>query len=104
MSLKNLTVAKRLYLGFGLLLAILAAVTLVAIFKVHAINAALHANSDSHLLIQRAAINFRGSAHNRSIAIRDVVLAGTPRSGSTKNWTSTRWPISTPSRPGRWKR
>ena len=78
MSASKLTVAHRLHLGFGVLLAILAVVTLIAIFKVHAINSALHANSDAHLVIQRAAINFRGSAHNRSIAIRDVVLASTP--------------------------
>ena len=77
MNLTNLSVAKRLYGGFGLILAILMAVTIVAMIKVHAINMALHANSDQHLRIQRAAINFRGSAHNRSIAIRDVVLANT---------------------------
>ena len=72
-----MTVAKRLYTGFGAILVILAAVTVVAIIKVHIINTALLANSEQHVLIQRYAINFRGSAHDRSIAIRDVVLGTT---------------------------
>ncbi|WP_304505247.1 methyl-accepting chemotaxis protein [Acidovorax sp. Leaf73] len=33
------------------------------------------ANATQNAVIQRAAINFRGSAHDRSIAVRDVVLA-----------------------------
>jgi methyl-accepting chemotaxis protein len=75
MNFKSLTVAKRLYAGFGFILAILTAVTLVAIVKVGTIDVALRANSEQNLLVQRYAINFRGSAHNRSIAIRDVVLS-----------------------------
>ncbi len=71
----TMTVARRLALGFGLMLAILVAVTLVALAKVQAINGALRANSESHALVQRHAINFRGSAHDRSIAVRDVVLS-----------------------------
>jgi methyl-accepting chemotaxis protein len=71
----RMTVATRLYAGFALILGILVAVTLVAIAKVHTIDAALRANSEENLLVQRYAINFRGSAHNRSIAIRDVVLS-----------------------------
>ncbi|MDO9286276.1 MAG: MCP four helix bundle domain-containing protein, partial [Aquabacterium sp.] len=74
-QISKMTVAARLYLGFGLVLAILVAVTLVALFKVQAINTALRANSEQHALIQRYAINFRGSAHDRSIAVRDVVLS-----------------------------
>ncbi|MBS3997522.1 MAG: MCP four helix bundle domain-containing protein [Hydrogenophaga sp.] len=69
-----MTVARRLYLGFGLILAILVAVAAVAITKVHTINTALKANSNEHAAIQRYAINFRGSAHDRAIAVRDVVL------------------------------
>jgi methyl-accepting chemotaxis protein len=69
------TVSARLYLGFGLMLLILAAVTVVAMVKVQTINAALRVNSEQNALIQRYAINFRGSAHDRAIAVRDVVLA-----------------------------
>ncbi|MDP2008031.1 MAG: methyl-accepting chemotaxis protein [Rubrivivax sp.] len=74
----NAAVATRLYLGFGLMLVILAAVTLMAMAKVQTIDAELRINSEQNAQIQRHAINFRGSAHDRSIAIRDVVLATTP--------------------------
>ena len=74
---ESMTVARRLFAGFALILAILVAVTAVAVIKVDGINSALIANSQSHAPIQRYAINFRGSAHDRSIAIRDVVLSAT---------------------------
>ena len=78
MKFDQMSVGKRLNLGFGLVLVILVVVTTVAVIKVNAINAALHANSDTHALIQRFAINFRGSAHDRAIAVRDVVLSANP--------------------------
>ena len=78
MNLQQLSVGKRLSLGFGLVLAILVVVTMIALVKVSVINTALHANSDEHTDLQRYAINFRGSAHDRAIAIRDVVLSASP--------------------------
>jgi methyl-accepting chemotaxis protein len=78
MIFDRLTVAKRLFVGFGLILAIVVVVTAVAIARVQAIDAALNANSEEHAAIQGVAINFRGSAHDRSIAIRDVVLSASP--------------------------
>lgn len=75
--LERMTVVKRLFLGFGVLQAILIAVTLTGVFRVLSIETALADNSREHAPIQRFAINFRGSAHDRSIAIRNVVLAGT---------------------------
>ncbi|MFC4621019.1 methyl-accepting chemotaxis protein [Comamonas nitrativorans] len=75
---RHWTVAQRLYAGFGLLVALLAVVTGIAMYKVRAIDTALRANSEEHVLIQRYAINFRGSAHDRAIALRDVVLSSTP--------------------------
>lgn len=74
----RMPVAKRLYIGFGAILLILAAVTVAAIIKVHIINDALRANNEHNVVIQRYGINFRGSAHDRSIAIRDVVLSVNP--------------------------
>ena len=74
----RMTVATRLYLGFGLILAVLVAVTTVAVFKVQVINESLRANSETNAAVQRYAINFRGSAHDRSIAVRDVVLSANP--------------------------
>ena len=78
MFFSHMNVSKRLYLGFGLILAILVVLTAVAIAKVQAINTALQAVSKEHAAIQRYAINFRGSAHDRAIAVRDVVLSSTP--------------------------
>ncbi len=77
MRFDRMTISKRLSIGFGLMLAILVGVTVVAIGKVRAIETALQANGQEHAPIQRFAINFRGSAHDRSIAIRDVVLGTT---------------------------
>ena len=77
-SFARMTVGQRLLLGFGLLLAILVGVTFVATSKVSIIDQALNANSDLNVPIQRYAINFRGSAHDRAIAARDVVLSATP--------------------------
>ena len=77
-SFDRLTVGQRLLLGFGLLLAILAGVTFVATSKVSIIDQALIANSELNAPIQRYAINFRGSAHDRAIAARDAVLSATP--------------------------
>ena len=71
----QMTVRTRLSLGFGALLAVLVAVTAMAVVKVDSIKSALQANSAEHALIQRYAINFRGSAHDRSIAARDVALS-----------------------------
>ena len=76
MNFTRMTVGKRLNVGFGLLLAILVMVAVAAIFKVRTIDAALRANGDENTALQRYAINFRGSAHDRAIATRDIVLAG----------------------------
>lgn len=75
MSFAKMTVAQRLSAGFALILAVLICVTTIAMIKVNIINNALRANSENHVVTQRYAINFRGSAHDRSIAIRDVVLS-----------------------------
>jgi len=75
MKLDRTSVRMRLYLGFGFILTLLLVVTLIAMSKVNSINTALRSNSEQHTVLQRHAINFRGSAHDRSIAIRDVVLS-----------------------------
>ncbi|WP_281262563.1 methyl-accepting chemotaxis protein [Aquabacterium olei] len=73
-----MTVRKRLAVGFGVLLGVLVVVTAMAVVKVQSIKRALQANSAEHSMIQRYAINFRGSAHDRAIAVRDVALSRTP--------------------------
>ena len=84
MNFSKLAVRTRLYFGFGLMLVILVAVTIISISQVMAINGALRANSEENASIQRFAINFRGSAHDRSIAIRDVVLSATSEGRQTE--------------------
>ncbi|MCH1991065.1 methyl-accepting chemotaxis protein, partial [Achromobacter xylosoxidans] len=61
------------------MVGLLVVVVVIALFKVFAIDHALGANATEHVPIQRYAINFRGSAHDRSIAVRDVVLSATPQ-------------------------
>ena len=61
-----------------MILALLIVVTGVAVVKVSRIDQALRDNNNIHVQVQRYAINFRGSAHDRSIAVRDVVLSPTP--------------------------
>ncbi|WP_370682041.1 methyl-accepting chemotaxis protein [Comamonas sp. GB3 AK4-5] len=65
----------RLTAGFSLLVLMLLGVSVYSIFTARRIDLRLSENSSFNSVVQRAAINFRGSAHDRSIAIRDVVLA-----------------------------
>ncbi len=77
MGTQKITVRQSLYLGFGAMIVVMLGVTLAAIVKVQAIESALKLNNEQHAVMQRHAINFRGSAHDRAIAIRDIVLAAT---------------------------
>ncbi|MCF7532831.1 methyl-accepting chemotaxis protein [Pseudomonas sp. P2498] len=71
---KDLSIAKRLGLGFGLVLALMILVTLVGVNRVGLIESALTDVSEDATVKQRYAINFRGSVHDRAIALRDAVL------------------------------
>jgi len=79
MGFSRMTVGRRLAVAFGIVVGLLVVVTAIALVKVQAIDGALGANDTEHVPVQRYAINFRGSAHDRSIAVRDVVLAATPQ-------------------------
>lgn len=68
-----MNIATRLYLGFGMLLALIASVTLIGVFEVGVIDSTLTRVNDVDSRKQRFAINFRGSVHDRAIAIRDAV-------------------------------
>ena len=63
--------------GFGLVVLALLGMSVFSVLTARGIDGALTANATQNAVIQRAAINFRGSAHDRSIAVRDVVLAPT---------------------------
>ncbi len=70
----QLSIAQRLGLGFGLIAALMVLIALIGINRVGLIDSTLTAVSEGATLKQRYAINFRGSVHDRAIAIRDAVL------------------------------
>ncbi len=72
--LRNMMIGQKLTLGFGVLLAIIIGMAVFAENRVDVISRSLTTINDVNSVKQRFAINFRGSVHNRSIAIRDVPL------------------------------
>jgi len=70
----QLTVAKRLSLGFGLIVSLMIAITVIGNQRVGFMDRTLTSVNEGAALKQRFAINFRGSVHDRAIAIRDAVL------------------------------
>ncbi|RXJ97470.1 methyl-accepting chemotaxis protein [Malaciobacter molluscorum] len=73
--LNKLSISKKLYLGFSIMIIIMIIVTAIGIVKVKFIDDTLYEVVEINSVKQRYAINFRGSVHDRAIAIRDVVLA-----------------------------
>ena len=69
----RLTVAQRLGLGFALVLSMMVAIALIGDHRVSRIDDILTADERAAQK-QRHAINFRGSVHDRAIAVRDAVL------------------------------
>ncbi len=72
---KNMTISKKLYSGFFIMITIIIIITVIGIFKVNFIDNTLNQIAEINSVKQRYAINFRGSVHDRAIAIRDLVLA-----------------------------
>lgn len=68
------TVQTRLLIGFGAVIMMMIVITIVGINSVNAIDKSMTVIADINSVKQRYAINFRGSVHDRAIAIRDVVL------------------------------
>lgn len=69
-----LSLATRIGLSFTMILALLMVITAIGIQRVSFIDSTLSDVSQNAAKVQRYAINFRGSVHNRAIAIRDAVL------------------------------
>jgi methyl-accepting chemotaxis protein len=74
----QLKISQRLGLGFAFIFALLLLVSVVGMQRVNVIDNTLTSVRDGATLKQRYAINFRGSVHDRAIAVRDVVLASDP--------------------------
>jgi methyl-accepting chemotaxis protein len=73
--ISRLGIMGRLGLGFGFVLVLMLALTYLSVSQVNGISGNLQVINEINSVKQRFAINFRGSVHDRAIAIRDVVLA-----------------------------
>lgn len=71
---KTFGISTKLYLGFALIVAGMLVVAFFSIAKIGFLNTTLTTISGENAQISRQAIDFRGSIHDRSILIRDVVL------------------------------
>jgi methyl-accepting chemotaxis protein len=60
--------------GYIVILMLLVGLSLISVNKVNIINNDMATITDINSVKQRYAINFRGSVHNRAIALRDVTL------------------------------
>jgi methyl-accepting chemotaxis protein len=78
MNFSGFTIGKRLAIGFGSVLVLMVVLAGLAIQRVGQIDGILTRINDVNSVKQRYAINFRGSVHDRAIALRDVVLAASP--------------------------
>lgn len=79
-------ISTRLTLGFSALLALLVLLTGIGIYQVNQIDRDLTIINDVNGEKQRHAIDWRGSVHDRAIALRDIVLT---RSGDISALEST---------------
>ena len=69
-----MTIANRLYAGFAFIILLLVATTVIGTYQVDEINKTLTRVNEVGSEKQRYAINYRGSVHDRAIALRDLVL------------------------------
>lgn len=77
--LKNLGISAKLYLSFSFIIIIMLLVAFFSIAKVNFLDNALRTTTDRNAFISRQAINYRGSVHDRSILVRDVLLINNDR-------------------------
>jgi methyl-accepting chemotaxis protein len=75
--MSHLKIGTRLGAGFLVVVLAMVALTVYGVAEVHKISDRLTVVNDLNGVKQRYAINFRGSVHDRAIAVRDVVLART---------------------------
>jgi methyl-accepting chemotaxis protein len=73
--MKNLSLSRRLFLGFLAVVLCMVGLTAFGVWRVETMSGHLTTINDLNSVKQRYAINFRGSVHDRAIALRDVVLA-----------------------------
>ena len=71
---RNFSLKTQLFSGFGIVLLFILIIAMSGYFKISAVEDNLSEISDVNAVKQRYAINFRGSVHDRAIAVRDVIL------------------------------
>ena len=67
-------ISAKLALAFAFVLALMGGLTWISIAQINGVNRNLAQINDVNSVLQRHAINFRGSVHDRAISVRDVVL------------------------------
>lgn len=72
--MKKLGIVQSLYFGFGVLMALMLAITFIALVKIIVINNTLTNVNEVVAVKQRHAIDFRGAVHDSAIALRDAVI------------------------------
>jgi len=72
-----MTINLRLIMGFSVVLLMMVILTIIGIYRVNFIDTTITQITDVNSVKQRYAINFRGSVHDRAIAVRDVVFSRT---------------------------
>jgi methyl-accepting chemotaxis protein len=73
-SLSKIKIWVKLSVGFCAILMLMVGLAVFAISRVNAIDTSLGLINDINSVKQRYAVNFRGSVHDRAIAVRDVIL------------------------------
>lgn len=66
-----------LWLGFATIISLMIAISVIGIQRVNQIDTSLTQINDFNSVKQRHAIDFRGSVHDRAIALRDAVMLTT---------------------------
>ena len=74
---QGFTVKARIWSGFAAVLVLMVILTIIGVSEVNSISKGLATIGDVNSVKQRYAINFRGSVHDRAIALRDVILVPT---------------------------
>ena len=78
LNFSNLRIGSRFAAGFAVVLLMMIGLSGISIARVRQISANLAEVNEVNSVKQRYAINFRGSVHDRSISLRDVVLVTVP--------------------------
>ncbi|MDP3523603.1 MAG: MCP four helix bundle domain-containing protein, partial [Hoeflea sp.] len=77
-AFRRVGIMGRLSLAFSFVLVLMLALTVFSVSQVGGISRNLQVINEVNSVKQRYSINFRGSVHDRAIAIRDVVLVSSP--------------------------